>query len=183
MIVVSRISILSFCNCSRGRPTCLESQSGYLRLAAQASLQHGLATPCNPIIWNKQVCTRRARFDANVSDALTMFDQRAMDLIRAFLNNFTWSIVFNPTIRATWSTFGRVAFAVLCGSRMEALCVLSDGHVFCGDDLTVGILCRDEKLVEPMWTACAKMLVSVRFCASGIRHAITLLGDITQRGL
>ena len=37
-------------------------------------------------------------FDANVSDALTMFDQRAMDLIWAFLNNFTWSIVFNPTI-------------------------------------------------------------------------------------
>ena len=141
-------------------------------MAAQASLQHGLATLCNPISWYKQVCTRRARsssnaetrakthvqeemenvralwkiddqvphtaealwvnaiwkhrrhnmrcesgpssttdkksavgglaleesfestktllewlhFDANVSDALTMFDQRAMDLIRAFLS-------------------------------------------------------------------------------------------------
>ena len=42
-------------------------------------------------------------------------------------------------------------FAVLCGSGMEALRVLSDGRVFfCGDDLTVGFLCRDEKLVEPM---------------------------------
>ena len=46
-------------------------------------------------------------FDANVSDALTMFDQRAMDLIRAFLNSLTWSIVFNPTITSAKEVRGQ----------------------------------------------------------------------------
>ena len=199
-------------------------------MAAQASLQHGLATPYNPISWNNKVCTRSARsssnaetrvkiheemenvralwniddqvphtaealwvnaiwkhrrhnircesgpssstdkksavgglaleesfestktllewlhFDANVSDALTMFDQRAMDLIRAFLNSFTWSIVFNPTItsakevraqttqlkndnrnRNGVKTSGSVVKIPLAQNHGTAICANSDG--------------------------------------------------------